>query len=206
MSVSIDGFVGGPNGEIDWLLRTLDEGSTNWIVDTLWQAGLHIMGSRTFNDMKSYWPYSTEPFAAPMNETPKAVFSKNRITNGNTTRALKDSTILSDEKGLRDNSITSPGDSWMNAQILTGGLAEEINRLKQLPGKDILAHGGASFAQSLVKLNLIDEYRLLIHPVALGQGLPLFSALLNPMHLKLISTNTFDSGAIVHVYRPLDKL
>jgi dihydrofolate reductase len=205
MSVSIDGFVGGKNGEIDWLIKTLDDSSTAWIVDTLWQAGVHIMGSHTFNDMIAYWPYSTEPFAAPMNEIPKIVFSKKRIDNSNklgvTTGAFKDSSVYSAENGLKDNTITSPGTSWTNAEIISGDLETEINRLKQQPGKDLLAHGGAGFAQSLAKLNLIDEYRLLIHPVALRQGLPLFSALPNQLYLKLISTTVFDSGIVAHVYR-----
>ena len=61
ISMSLDGSVGGPNGEIDWLMRTLDEGATAWIADTLWQAGLHAMGSRTYYDMVGYWPTSTEP-------------------------------------------------------------------------------------------------------------------------------------------------
>jgi len=204
MSISIDGFVGGPNGEIDWLLKTYDEGSTKWTMDIIRQAGVHIMGSRTFNDMKAYWPYSTEPFAAPMNEIPKIAFSKKGIIESDnpTTGALKDSIAQRDEKGTMDKSITSPGESWLNAQILTGDLAEEINRLKQQRGKLILAHGGAGFAQSLVKLNLIDEYHLLVHPVALGKGLPLFSALADPLDLVLVSAIPFDSGAVAHVYRP----
>ena len=155
--------------------------------------------------MIAYWPYSTEPFAAPMNEIPKIVFSKKGITAlnkpGLTTGAFKDSTIYSDEKGLKDNTITSPGVSWTDAEIIGGDLETEIKQLKEQPGKDLLAHGGAGFAQSLAKLNLIDEYRLLIHPVALGQGLPLFSALPNQLYLKLISTTVFDSGIVANVYR-----
>jgi dihydrofolate reductase len=74
--------------------------------------------------------------------------------------------------------------------------------LKQKSGKDILAHGGAGFAQSLARLGLIDEYRLLVHPVALGWGLPLFAELPAPMDLKLISTSIFRSGVAAQVYRP----
>ena len=71
--------------------------------------------------------------------------------------------------------------------------------MKQQPGKAILAHGGAGFARSLVESGLIDEYRLLIHPVVLGRGLPLYSGLTNARDLKLLSTTVFVTGAIAHV-------
>src|SRR6476469_2762957 len=93
MSISLDGFVGGPNGEIDWLLRGRDDGARSWIEDTLWQAGLHAMGSRTYYDMASYWPTSSDPFAAPMNDIPKAVFTRQDkldLDAGRTTNALRD--------------------------------------------------------------------------------------------------------------------
>lgn len=76
MQVSVDGFVAGPNGELDWIFKTMDSGATAWIVERLWKAGVHIMGSHTYQDMAAYWPSSTEPFAAPMNEIPKIVFSQ----------------------------------------------------------------------------------------------------------------------------------
>ena len=201
MSVSADGFVGGPNGEIDWIFKSYDAGATSWTVDTLWQAGVHIMGSRTFRDMAAYWPSSTEPFAPPMNEIPKVVFSrKGSLGEASTTKALDDATRL------RKEATTSPtpadASSWTSPAIATGDLAEEIARLKQQSGKPILAHGGASFAQSLVRHGLVDEYRLLIHPVALGRGLPLFAGLPKPLDLKLLSAASFEGGAIAHIYRP----
>jgi dihydrofolate reductase len=84
-----------------------------------------------------------------------------------------------------------------------GDLAQEITRLKQQPGKDVLAHGGAGFAQSLVGTGLIDEFQFLIHLVALGDGLPLFSTLPKPLHLKLVSAKEFDAGAVAHIYQPI---
>jgi dihydrofolate reductase len=85
---------------------------------------------------------------------------------------------------------------------MSGDLAADIAQLKSEPGKDIMAHGGAGFARSLVRLGLVDEYQLLVHPVARGQGLPLFSELPKPMVLQLVSATTFPAGAIAHVYRP----
>jgi dihydrofolate reductase len=204
MSVSIDGFVGGPNGEIDWLLRSLDEGSRAWTLETLWEAGVHIMGSRTFYDMASYWPYSTDPLASPMNEIPKVIFSKKGrmepINRELTTAAFRDASIINP---LEPGSFQSPNAfTWSDAKLATGDLEEELKVLKLENGKDILAHGGAGFAQSLVKSGQVDEYRLLVHPVVLGQGLPLFSKVSKPMDLKLLKSITFNNGAIANLYRP----
>jgi dihydrofolate reductase len=98
--------------------------------------------------------------------------------------------------------LSSAAATWSDATVARGDLAEEIARLKQQPGKEILAHGGAAFARSLVKLGLVDEYRLLIHPVALGRGLPLFSDLFKPIDLRLLGAAPFRGGVVAHVYRP----
>ena len=201
MSLSLDGFVGGPNGEIDWIFKSFDEGTAAWTMATIWQAGAHLMGSRTFRDMAAYWPTSTEPFAAPMNEIPKIVFSrKASVGEASTTRALEDATRLRKDGGA----LVTPAiaASWAEPTIASGDLAEEIARFKQQSGKPLLAHGGASFAQSLVKHGLVDEYHLLVHPVALGRGLPLFSGLAKPLDLKLVKATTFEAGAVAHIYRP----
>jgi dihydrofolate reductase len=204
MSISIDGFVGGPNGEIDWVLKSIDEGSRTWTLDTLWDAGVHIMGSRTFYDMASYWPYSTDSVAAPMNEIPKIIFSKkgriDPFKKELTTTAYRDATRINpiDSESFRSPVIRT----WTDARLASGDLDQEIKALKQESGKDILAHGGAGFAQSLVKSGLIDEYRLLIHPVALGTGLPLFSTVSKPIDLKLLKTTVFNNGVIAQQFLP----
>lgn len=206
MSVSVDGFVGGPNGEIAWIFNSMDDGAARWVLDTLGQADVHIMGSRTFYDMAAYWPSSAEPFAAPMNEIPKVVFSRKGALEVPrpelTTAALADATRIRGGGSKPSADLPPSAASWVEARVADGDLAEEISRLKQQPGKEILAHGGARFAQSLVKLGLIDEYRLLVHPVALGSGLPLFAALPKSLDLQLVSTTAFSAGAVAHVYRP----
>lgn len=179
MSISLDGFVAGPNGESDWMHRSRDEGGRSWVEETLCSAGLHVMGRRTYSDMAGYWPTSTMPLAAPMNEIPKAVFTRQASLD-----------------------LGASSGSWAEAEVVNGDLATEIGRLKQQPGKDILAHGGAGFAQSLAASDLIDEYRLVVHPVALGSGLPLFAQLPKPLHLELRATTLFRSGAVAQVYRP----
>ncbi len=203
MSVSVDGFVGGPNGEIDWLFRSMDEGATAWTVDNIWQAGVHIMGSRTFEDMAAYWPSSSEPFAQPMNEIPKVVFARRGVGGGESGRSTTQA--LSDARAHAMGNLapaTPAVESWRAPRVATGDLAEEIARLKQEPGKDILAHGGARFARSLVKAGLVDEYRLLIHPVVLARGLPLFADLAAPIDLTLIDSHRFGRGAVANIYRP----
>jgi dihydrofolate reductase len=153
------------------------------------------------------WPsgYSDEIFARPMNEIPKAVFTRKGVdlSNGVTTAALKNASAAKKERGL----VTVEADlsSWKNAEIIKGDLKTGIERLKQQNGKPILAHGGASFARSLVQTGLIDEYRLVVHPFALGKGLPLFSALDDPMPLELMSLIPFRSGVIALTYQPLEK-
>lgn len=180
MSISLDGFVAGPNGEADWMFRSRDDGAHRWVEDTLWQAGLHAMGSRSYFAMAGYWPTSTDSLAAPMNEIPKAVFTR--------------------QASLDVASSASP--SWAGAEVVNGDLAAEVMRLKQQPGKDILAHGGVEFAQSLAAAGLIDEYRLLVHPVVLGKGQSLFGQLAKPLDLELRATTLFRSGAAALVYWP----
>lgn len=202
MSVSLDGFVGGPDGEIKWVFDS-DQQATAWTVKTVWNASLHIMGSRTFHDMAAYWPTSTEVYAPPMNQIPKAVFSKRGpaiLKTVNTTAALKDARANAGTG--RPAELQPGGDSWKKAYVASGDLAEEVAKLKAQDGKPIVAHGGAGFARSLVARGLVDQYDLLVHPVALGKGLPIFSDLTLPRPLKLISSMAFPKGSVAQIYRP----
>ncbi len=204
MSVSIDGFVAGPNGEIDWIFPSMDEGTTRWLVETISRAGAHLMGSRTFADMAAYWPRATDPIAGPMNAIPKVVFTRRGRAPlaGASTRALEDA---SRARPLREDvaaAAAAGGASWTEPQVAAGALADEIARLEAQPGADLLAHGGAAFARSLVREGLVDEYQLLVHPMALGAGLALFSGLAAPRALELVAVTPFPSGAVAHVYRP----
>jgi dihydrofolate reductase len=205
MSISVDGFVCGPNGEIDWLFRTQDPEAKAWTVESISHAGLHIMGSRTFQDMAAYWPFSTEVFAAPMNGIPKAVFTSKGVVpppTGGTTTAFNDASADRVARGEEPLSASVDVGNWRSPRVASGELGGEIARLKQEPGKEIMAHGGARFAQSLVKLGLVDEYRLLVHPVALGHGMALFSSLARPIDLQIVGTRAFGSGVVAKIYRP----
>jgi dihydrofolate reductase len=209
MSMSADGFVGAPDGGIDWIFRTQDEESTKWTVETLERAGVHIMGRRTFYDMTAYWPYSNEPFASPMNRIPKIVFSRSplkQLGRGRTSAALEDARRANQR---RDSTVTADqatlAAEWAASPRASGPLVEEIMKLKNQSGGFILAHGGAGFARSLVKSGLIDEYRLLVHPVVLGRGETIFSGLKRPLDFQLVSSDRFKKGAIGLVYRPIKR-
>jgi len=173
MQTSIDGYISGPDG-LDWAVPDFKDPSyVKWEVDKIWQAGAHLMGSATYREMAATWPTSKEPFAPPMNEIPKIVFS----------REMKET-------------------PWGETRIVSGDLAEEITRLKQESGKELLAHGGVRFAQSLVATGLIDEYRLLVHPVAIATGKPLFSAKAGRLRLRLKEAVTLDNGVVASIYLP----
>jgi len=201
MSMSLDGFVAGPNGELDWIFRTADPESTAWTVASIGQAGIHAMGRKTFRDMAAYWPTSTGPFTASMNEIPKIVFTHAGLAGDTaTTRGLEDARAHDTAQVAADPAVLR---GWTHPRVATGDLGAEVARLKQEPGKDIIAHGGAAFAQSLVQLDLVDEYRLLIHPVALGRGLPLFTKLAARLDLELVELVRFPKGVAAHVYKRL---
>ena len=183
MSISIDGFVSDLDGKNDWIFKTGDEESLAWSVGSARQAGLIIMGRKSFEGMAPYWPTATGPFAAPMNEIPKAVFTQKGF------------------KGIDPGPDAPPAAaSWAEARVFDGDLAEGIKELKAGPGNPIVAIGGAGFMRSLIATGLIDEYVLAIHPVALGSGLPIFTDLVIPRYLKLLDVKAFPGGIVVHHY------
>ncbi|WP_226470149.1 dihydrofolate reductase family protein [Luteimonas panaciterrae] len=200
MAMSLDGFVSGPEGEIQWIFSG-DQEAIAWKVENLWNAGLLIMGSRSFQAMASFWPTSTTVFAPPMNQIPKAVFSKQGtmiLQAAATAKGPGDSHTGDTETGQ-----LQPGaESWAEAYVASGDLAHEIAKLKAQDGKPIIALGGASFARSLIAQNLVDEYALMVYPIALGKGLPIFSDLPAPRPLELVSSRAFPGGAVAQIYRP----
>jgi len=143
-----------------------------WKLDRICRAGTHIMGRVTYEEMAAHWPTSTDDYAAPMNEIPKVVFSS----------------TLNEAK-------------WAKSSIARGDLADEIATLRGQSGGEIIAWGGASFVQALSRAGLIDEYVLVIHPVAFGSGLPMFRDLPEALELELIEAQTFETSTVLHVYR-----
>jgi dihydrofolate reductase len=205
MSMSIDGFVGGPDGEVGWIFESNDIAAIAWTVETLSLAGVHIMGHRTYHHMAAWWPSSTEVFAPPMNEIPKVIFSRSgHITSPDvalTTTALKDVTARRDAEGGKVTNIAATVlDGWTHPRVMGTDLVNDIAKLKAEPGGFILAHGGAGFARSLIAANLVDEFRLLVHPVALGSGLSIFNGLSKPLRMTMSSETVFSGGTAAKVF------
>jgi dihydrofolate reductase len=147
MSVSLDGYVQSADGSDDWVAVGRSPDGAEWVLDTVSNAGAHLIGATTYAEWAGFWPDASGPFAKPMNEIPKIVFS---------------------------NSLSSA--DWGEATIVAGDLAQAITRLKQERSDGyLLAQGGVRFARSLIQTGLIDEYRLAIHPVILGAGERLFT-------------------------------
>jgi dihydrofolate reductase len=170
--ISIDGYVAALDHSHPWGVEEEDESIERWVLDSVWAAGAHLMGRVTYEEMAAHWPTSTSEYARPMNEIPKVVFSK-----------------------------TLQHADWPETRIARGDLADEIGRLKREPGNDLIAYGGATLDQALSRLGLVDEYRLMIQPAALGGGLPLFKDLAAPLHLELVEATTYPTGVAIHVYR-----
>jgi dihydrofolate reductase len=198
MSMSLDGFVAGPNGELDWIFGGFDDQTAAWQVENVRHASAHLMGSRTFRDMAAFWPYSTDAVATPMNAIPKIVFSRSGAAT--TTRGLEDARRATGA-GEAPPDAAAKAAEWARSRVENGDLADAIAKLRREPGRELLAHGGASFARALVRLDLVDEYRLLIHPIALGRGQALFAELPASRGLPLASVTAFPAGAVAHVYR-----
>src|SRR6266511_941571 len=154
MGVTLDGFVHFARGYEDWALPPEEDDVVAWKVASLREAGTHIMGRTTYEAMASVWPTTTGVYAGVVNENPKVVFSRML------TRA-----------------------DWPESQIASVELADDIDRLKREPSGVILAHGGATFVDALIREGLIDECRLVIHPVVIGHGTGLFNALREPRRL-----------------------
>jgi dihydrofolate reductase len=180
MMVSLDGFIEGPNRELDWAIP--DEELHTFINDQQSDFDTCLYGRRLYEVM-TYWetadqnPLSPEyelEFARIWKRMPKIVFSK----------------TLERVQG--------------NARLVRDNIVEEITKLKQQPGKN-MDLGGPNLASTLIPLGLIDEYRLFIHPVVLGSGTPFFPALDNPINLRLVETRTFDSGVVYLHYQRADE-
>ncbi|HUN37160.1 MAG TPA: dihydrofolate reductase family protein [Trebonia sp.] len=178
MGVSLDGLIAHPGGLSAGSEGTRPEDPALKARKLAWirQASAHLMGRVTYEEMSGFWPTSDDEYAAPMNTIPKVVFSRTL------TRA-----------------------DWPESTIARGDLAEEVAALKRQPGHDMIAWGGAAFARSLSQLGLVDEYRLVVQPVALGDGLPLFAGLTRPLGLDLIDATAYGDGSVLHVYRPASR-
>jgi dihydrofolate reductase len=173
MGVTLDGYVKGTGAEGGWGLPREHPDVRAWKVASPRRVGTHIMGRVTYEEMAGHWPNQTGDYADVMNNLPKVVFS-----------------------------TSLPAAGWPGSRIARGDLTAEIAALKAETDGEIMAHGGAAFVQALSRQRVIDEYRLVILPVALGGGKPLFEDLAKPLRVDLAETKRLPDGTVIHVCRP----
>ena len=173
--ITLDGFFEGPNQDISW--HNVDEEFNDFAMEQLATMDLILFGRVTYQGMASYWPtplaIENDPvIAGQMNSFPKIVFSR-----------------------------TLDKAEWSNTRLIKNNVAEEITKLKQQPGKEIAIFGSANLAASLVPMGLIDEIRLMVNPVVLGKGTPLFQNINEKLNLKLDKLRRFGNGNVLLYYQ-----
>jgi dihydrofolate reductase len=178
INMSLDGFIEDPSGEIDW--HFADDEFEEFINETLRSIGAMVFGRVAYEKLAQYWPTAaSNPEASErhieaarlMNELPKYVVSHHLERT-----------------------------EWENSHIVSGDVAAEIGELKRQPGKDIALFAGAGVGTSFARLGLIDEYRIILNPVLLEAGTPLFNGGYEKTNLRLRETRPFGSGALVLTY------
>ena len=178
MQITIDGFVAGANGEMDWMVFDWDDELKNYVNEITEPVDCIILGCKLAQGFIPSWtsrianPETADAFAHKMVDTPKIVFTK-----------------------------TLDESPWVNTVLAKGDIVEEVNRLKNQTGKDIIVYGGADFVSSLIKENLIDEYNFFVNPAAIGRGMTLFSKLEDKsLSLKLNRSQSYNCGIVVNTY------
>jgi dihydrofolate reductase len=174
--VTLDGYFEGPNREIDW--HNVDEEFNEFAIEQLNATDLLLFGRVTYELMAGYWPtpeaIKNDPMVAgAMNSASKIVFS----------RTLKKA-------------------DWNNTRLIKDNIPGEMAKLKQQPGKEIAIFGSSNLAATFIQHGLIDEVRIIVNPVVLGKGKPLFSGIREKLSLKLLKTKVFKSGNVLLYYQP----
>ena len=176
VQMTVDGFVAGPEGQLDWMTRNLDEGVIGRIVQITDSSDTILLGRGMTDGFIKYWeavqPESPEYlFARKMVDTQKVVFSK----------------TLTRVEGK-------------NVLVESGGLVQAVTRLKEQRGKDIVVYGGATFVSALIEHDLIDEFNIFVNPVAIGRGMRIFK---DRKALHSTGSTAFPSGVVINTYRPV---
>ena len=181
VQISVDGYIAGPNGEMDWMVWNWDDELKKYVTDLTDSIDCILLGRKMAPEFISHWakvaanPDNPEFTAGKkFTDTPKVVFTK-----------------------------TLDESEWENTALATGDLVEEVKKLKQKEGKDIIVYGGASFVSSLIKEGLIDEFHLFVNPAALGNGMPIFERLDKKQSLTLKRSVAFDCGIVLLCYEPV---
>lgn len=177
VQTTVDGYMGGPNGEMDWLTFPWTDDIMGYVTALTESVDTIVLGRKLAEGFIPAWeagpPGEDQKAIDTMNNTPKVVVS---------------------------NSLTeSP---WKNAVVAGGDLAEIVNGLKSQPGGDIIVYGGSTLVCNLTAQGLIDELHLLVNPTAIGTGLPVFPNADGPQRLNLVAATPFDCGIIAMHFEP----
>ena len=172
MHISLDGFVAGPNGEMNWI--KVDDELFDYGAKRITQTDTALYGRKTYDMMEGYWPTAADGPDASKHDIEHSAWYKTA--------------------GKIVLSKTMKGADLPNTTIISEDLAEEINKIKQQEGPEILLFGSPSATHALIEQNLIDGYWLFVNPVILGEGIPLFTGSKEKTKLKLVSTQQFTSG------------
>lgn len=181
MNVTLDGFMAGADIELDWHFRSWSGEMARYASEQLSAADTILLGRVTYQAMASYWPAEAHNISCPRDDVP-FVDMMNNHTKIVFSRSLQKT-------------------EWHNSTLVRDNIKEQIEKLKEKRGKNIIVYGSGKVASALIKLNLIDEFVLWVHPVVLGKGRPLFKGIHDDITLRLIGTKTFDSGVVVLNYR-----
>jgi dihydrofolate reductase len=172
VQITVDGFIAGPNGEMDWLTFDWDDALKNYVSALTEPVDCIVLGRKLAQGFIPHWAANPQlEGAQKINETSKVVFTK-----------------------------TIDDADWTNTTLAKGDLAAEINALKEQDGQDIIAYGGGTFVSALVKHELIDEFHLFVNPVIIGNGMPIFSEVTSKQALTLVSVKSFSCGIVVLHY------
>ena len=172
MHISLDGFVAGPNGEMNWI--KVDQEIFDHVGKRIGQGDTALYGRVTFQMMEGYWPTAGDKLTA----------SKHDIEHSRWYSKVH-KVVMS--KTLNETDLT-------NTTVISESLPDRINEIKQQPGEDILLFGSPTATHSLLQLNLIDGFWLFVNPIILGRGIPLFVNIQDQMKLNLLTTRQFTSG------------
>lgn len=183
MNITLDGFMAGPDSELDWHFNYWDNEMAEAAAELLSTADTILLGRVTYQAMALYWPYQTVNLA----------FARQDIAYADMMNCY--------EKVVFSKTLTRLG--WQNAKLVNGNLRKEIRRLKAESGKHIIVFGSRSIVSALCKLDLVDEYQLWVHPVLLGTGKPLFKKAGNKIELDLFHQRKFSSGVTLFFYKPV---
>ena len=172
MHISLDGFVAGPNGEMDWI--KVDEEIFDHVGKRISKGDTALYGRVTYQMMEDYWPTAGDKPRATRHDIEHSKWYS-KVHKVVLSKTMKDAALA-------------------NTTIISDNLSDRINEIKQKAGKEILLFGSPTAAHSLIQLNLIDGYWLFVNPIILGEGIPLFVDNIEKVKLKLLSTHQFTSG------------